>query len=71
MVQFLLKSSLIKLSGAWISFSDSLTETLKEKKIDFPEKIQGQKKFVSLLENNENLCNVLFDHIKEIMVDTI
>ncbi len=51
--------------GAWINFDEELVESAKSKKIDFPEKIQGEQKLVNLIEEDEKTKNFLLNYIRK------
>ena len=53
--------------GAWISAETDFLELLKESKLEFPEKVQGEPKLNSLLENNPELTIFLINHFKELI----
>lgn len=50
--------------GAWISIDEGLIKELKSKKIDCPDKIQGELKLVTYVEQNEDLKLYLLDLFK-------
>lgn len=52
--------------GAWISFDEDLLNELKKSKITCPEKIQGDKKLLELIESDENIRNHLETMVKKI-----
>lgn len=56
----------IEKKGAWISFDTELLDNLKKKKIDCPEKIQGEPKLLLLLEQNKDLSSELCDMVKNV-----
>jgi RecA/RadA recombinase len=56
----------IEKRGAWISFDQDVLQGLSKYKIDCPEKVQGEQKLLSLLEENKNLCSKLTDMVKEV-----
>ena len=51
--------------GAWISLSEDLVSELASKKITHDEKFQGEQKFLSHLEANEELCGFLYEDFKK------
>lgn len=53
--------------GAWISADESFLELLKENNLEFPEKIQGEAKLSSLLEESESLSKFLISYFKSII----
>jgi RecA/RadA recombinase len=54
-----------KKSGAWIAFDESLIKDIKEDiKETFPEKIQGMDQLRTFLEENNKICNYLFNKFK-------
>ena len=57
---------LIDKKGAWISFSEDLIKELKEKKIDCPEKIQGEPKLIEHLEANKKMTDFLYKDFKKL-----
>lgn len=54
----------IEKKGAWISFDSELQDWLKEKKIECPEKIQGENKLLQLIDEDSNLKSCLLEKIK-------
>ena len=54
--------------GAWISFSDDLRNELKENKIDLPESIQGESKFNSFVESNEEVKQFLIKFFRGLVL---
>ena len=50
-------------SGAWIKFSDDIYQ--KYKKLGLPEKIQGEPKLLTLLEENPKLSKSLVEEFKQ------
>jgi len=56
----------IEKKGAWISFDQEVLQSLIKNKIDCPEKIQGEQKLLSLLEENKPLCSHLGKMVKEV-----
>lgn len=56
--------------GAWISAEKDFLEILSSKGLEFPEKIQGEPKLNSLLEDNPNLTTFLINHFKELIYQT-
>ena len=56
----------IEKKGAWISFDEELIKELSEKKIECPEKIQGDGKLLELLESNGKLKNFFYNTINNI-----
>jgi RecA/RadA recombinase len=57
---------LIEKKGAWISFSDQIIKELKQKKIDCPEKIQGEPKLIEHLEKNKKMTDFLYRDFKKL-----
>jgi len=57
---------LIEKKGAWISFSEELIKELKQKKIDCPEKIQGEPKLIEHLESNKAMTDFLYKDFKKL-----
>jgi RecA/RadA recombinase len=51
--------------GAWISIDEDLRKKLELKKLELPEKIQGENKLLDILESDDNLREYIFDMIKE------
>ena len=54
----------IEQKGAWISFDQEISELAKAKKIDCPEKIQGEPKLVKFIEENRDFSEFILNHIK-------
>jgi hypothetical protein len=50
-------------SGAWIKFSEDIYEQYKD--MGLPEKVQGEPKLLSLLEENKELTAALIQNFKE------
>lgn len=59
--------SYIDQKGAWISFDQELVDFFKEKSIDCPEKIQGENKFLKLLEEEEGFKEALLLFINKLL----
>ena len=57
----------INKKGAWISVEQDFLDILKEKKLEFPEKIQGEPKLNTLLESDPALTDFLISHFKELI----
>lgn len=55
----------IEQKGSWINFDEEVIELAKKAKVDCPEKIQGEQKLVSLIEENEPLQKFLMSHIRK------
>ena len=53
--------------GAWLSLEKDFLNILKDQDHDFPEKIQGESKLNTLLEDNPLLTNFLIDHFKSLI----
>lgn len=54
-----------KKSGAWINFDQGLIKDIKEDiGLDMPEKIQGMDQLRNFLEQNNKICNYLFNKFK-------
>jgi RecA/RadA recombinase len=51
--------------GAWINVDKDLKDMLLDKKIECPEKIQGEAKLVKLLETNQDLSSFLINLFKD------
>ena len=60
----------IEKKGAWISFDSDLLDMLKKDKIDCIEKVQGEPKLTSYLEENKKLRDFLFKHFKKSILDS-
>lgn len=60
----------IEKKGAWISFDSDLLNMLKKDKIDCIEKVQGEPKLTSYLEENKKLRDFLFKHFKKSILDS-
>ena len=61
----------ISKKGAWITSDEEFIEMLKKDKIDFPEKIQGEPKLNSFLEENPNVGEYLIKHFKSLIYNEI
>jgi len=61
----LLAFNLVKATGAWLIFEESLVKELKGKKIEVPEKIQGEDAFRKMLEENVKLRDYLFKKLRD------
>ena len=61
MYMLCLQWGLIKKSGAWYTFSDSLIEEAEKKKIEIQQKHQGERKLWNYLEENQNIVKFLED----------
>ena len=57
----------IQKRGAWISFDSEFIELLHKNKFECPEKVQGENKLNSLLEDNPQLSAFLIDYFKKIL----
>jgi hypothetical protein len=57
--------------GAWISLSEDIKEELKNKKIKFDEKFQGDQKFLAHLEENEKLTGFLLKEFRNMIKDAV
>ena len=57
---------LISKSGAWISVSEDLIKELGSKKIEIPEKFQGDQRIISFLEENQALSDFLYKDFKSL-----
>tara|TARA_B100001939_G_C16435646_1_gene402611 strand:- start:2 stop:475 length:474 start_codon:yes stop_codon:yes gene_type:complete len=55
----------IKSNSGWFSFKTNVLNTLKELGIDFPEKVHGDSKLITLVEGNKKLYNFLEDKMNE------
>jgi len=51
--------------GAWISFDAEIIDLCKESKIDCPEKIQGENKLLSFIEENKNFFDLILSHFEK------
>jgi hypothetical protein len=58
----------IEKKGAWISFDQDLIKSLKDKKIDCPDKLQGEPKLLALLEQNPDITKFLRKSIEDMML---
>lgn len=54
--------------GAWIKPTEDFVNLLKENKLNFPEKIQGDNNLFKTIEDDKNLCKFLIDYFKEQIV---
>lgn len=57
---------MIQKKGAWISFSESLIEELKDSKIEIPEKIQGEPKLLAFLEANPEITELMYKDFQKL-----
>ena len=57
----------INKKGAWISVEQDFIDLLAKEKLEFPEKIQGEPKLNSLLEDSPDLTSFLIKHFKELI----
>jgi RecA/RadA recombinase len=57
----------INKKGAWISVEQDFLDILKEQKLEFPEKIQGEPRLNTLLESDPALTDFLISHFKELI----
>ena len=53
--------------GAWITMDPELMNILKEEKLEMPDKIQGEPKLNSFLEENEDVRNYLISYFKDML----
>lgn len=56
----------IKKTGAWISITQDFKEILAEGGFSLPEKIQGENKLFSLIEEDSALCQYLASYFKKV-----
>jgi RecA/RadA recombinase len=56
----------IKKTGAWISITEDFREVLAEGGFSLPEKIQGENKLFSLIEEDSALCQYLASYFKKV-----
>ena len=61
----LLAFNMVKATGAWLVFEESLIKELKSKKIEVPEKVQGEDAFRKMLEENVKLSRYLFKKFRD------
>ena len=54
----------IEQKGPWISVDKDLLSKLLDNKFEFPDKFQGEKKLLSLLEQDSKLCDFLYNLLK-------
>jgi len=57
----------IEKKGAWISFDEEIIKDLSSQNIDCPEKIQGENKFLKLLEEEEGFKEALLLFINKLL----
>lgn len=57
---------LIEKKGAWISISADLVSELLDKKLEIPEKFQGEPRLIDFLEENEKICDFLYKDFKNL-----
>ena len=55
----------IKKAGAWISITEDFREVLSEGGFELPEKVQGENKLFSLIEDDSALCQYLVAYFKK------
>ena len=55
--------------GAWITADESFLELLRENNFEFPEKIQGEAKLSTLLEEDGKLSKFLVSYFKQIICE--
>ena len=55
----------IKKAGAWISITEDFREVLSEGGFSLPEKVQGENKLFSLIEDDSALCQYLVAYFKK------
>jgi RecA/RadA recombinase len=55
----------IKKAGAWISITEDFREILNEGGFSLPEKVQGENKLFSLIEDDSALCQYLVAYFKK------
>ena len=67
MYMLCLQWGLIKKSGAWFAFADSLIEDAEKKKIEIQQKHQGERKVWAYLEDNPKIVNFLEDRFKQLI----
>ena len=60
---------LIEQKGSWINFDQTLIDEAKKDKIEVPEKIQGEQKLVTLIEQDEKTQNFLLNFIQKLLSD--
>tara|TARA_B000000557_G_C20811961_1_gene460611 strand:+ start:3411 stop:4502 length:1092 start_codon:yes stop_codon:yes gene_type:complete len=58
---------LIEQKGAWINFDQTLLDQAKKDKIEIPEKIQGEQKLVTLIEEDLKAQNFLLGFIQDLL----
>jgi hypothetical protein len=56
----------IKKAGAWISITEDFQNVLAEGGFSLPEKVQGENKLFSLIEDDSSLCQYLIAYFKKI-----
>ena len=59
----------IEKKGAWISIDPDIIKSFKDKKVECPEKIQGEQKLVDLLENNPAIKDHLYEMFKSLILN--
>lgn len=57
--------------GAWISLSDDIKEELSNNNIDFEDKFQGDQKFLSHLEENQQLTDFLLKEFSNMISNAV
>jgi RecA/RadA recombinase len=55
--------------GAWITADEAFLELLRESDLEFPEKIQGEAKLSSLLEEDQKLSKFLVSYFKQLICE--
>ncbi len=53
--------------GAWITIDSELVNILKEENLEMPDKIQGEPKLNSFLEDNSDVRNYLINYFKDML----
>ena len=56
---------MIEKAGSWVTNNQKLIDELKDKKLEIPEKIQGDDAFTAYLEENPKLTEYLFAKLKD------
>ncbi|NDG52915.1 MAG: hypothetical protein EBY39_07815 [Flavobacteriia bacterium] len=58
---------LIEQKGAWINFDQTVIDSANKLKLNIPEKIQGEQKLVTLIEEDKNTQKFLLNFIQDLL----
>ena len=54
----------VKKAGPWISFTEDFKELIEDTEFEIPDKVQGDNKLFSFIEENPDLCDFLVTYFK-------